>query len=92
MAVNILSPVSGDTVDSPVTVTVSYSVGSNTCALTVSIGQFTTPSPQTITGDGTYAPRITVPVHGPTPFTVTAVTNPDFGSDSQPNVMVTAGP
>lgn len=87
MSVSILAPHDGDTVTSPVTVSVAYSVGSTSCVLTAAVGPFPDPSPPTVSGDGTISPSITVTTPGV--YTVTATTNPDVGSDSQPNVTVT---
>jgi hypothetical protein len=89
MSVAILSPLDGDTVVSPVTVSTSYSFNSGTFTLTDSVGANTDPNPPAVSGVGVYNPAILVPVTVPTVFTVTAVTNPDGGSSSQANVTVT---
>jgi hypothetical protein len=88
VSVTILSPLSGDTVFSPVTVSVAYSVGSTSCVLTAAVGPYPDPNPPTVSGDGTIGPSITVPGTIPTVYTVTATTRPDEGSDSQSNVTV----
>jgi hypothetical protein len=88
MPVTILSPLDGDTVTSPVPVSTTYDITSGTTVLTASVGANADPSPPTVSGQGNAGASITVTVSAPTVVTVSASTNPDAGSDSQPNVTV----